>query len=97
MQAQQTDQRRGSGLLRQAQAMLRRARPALSLVRACFHEGVGVLSRWAWVSSLATWVLVYPLLRGRQHQQRLDAAYRSVAANRNALRAESRASHYQHQ
>lgn len=97
MQAAQTSQRRGSGLLRQAQTALRRVQPALGVVRACFHEGLGVVSRWAWVASLATWVVVYPLLRGRQHQQQLDAAYRSVAASRNALRAEGRASHYQHQ
>ena len=97
MQAQQSGQRRGSGLLRQAQTALRRVQPTLNVVRAYFHEGLSVVSRWAWVSSFATWVIVYPLLRGRQHQQQLDAAYRSVAANRNALRAEGRASHYQHQ
>jgi len=97
MQAPEGFFNRGSGLLRQVRVALRRATPTFSRAGSYISTGMGVVFRWAWVASLATWVFVYPLLRGRQHQSQIDSVYHNFLTQRGEAPTESRASRYQHQ
>jgi len=97
MQASEGIPNRGNGLLRQVRIALRRATPILSRAGSYIGTGMDFICRWAWVASLATWVFAFPLLRGRQHQSQIDAAYRSFIAQRRESLIDARESHYQHQ
>ena len=97
MQAREDTGSRRGGLVGQLRMALRRSGSTLARAGSYVGLGMDVVFRWAWVASLATWVFVYPLLRGRQHQMRLDAAYRSITASRDVPSAENRTARYQHQ
>ena len=97
MQSEEGIRSRRGGLIRQVQVALRRASPILSRAGSYIGRGMDIICRWAWVASRATWVFAYPLLRGRQHQSQIDAAYRNLIAQRTDSLIEARSSRYQHQ